>query len=222
MIVITGASDGLGKALAKLYKEAGIQVVNISRRECVYADVNVLYDLSDEGGVLASAETTQKLEGVIDTFVNCAGVLSLEHLGELTWSEIDRVMRINVHAPIQLTSLLIERFKQDGTDIVNIASTAAINTYKGQPVYDASKHALRGFTNDVRLELENYTNRVIGVYPGMFDSEISQKIPGLKIGKSRHPVIPVDSLALLIKTSLDMPKVMEVADIVINRKVIRY
>lgn len=183
--------------------------------------MDVLHDLSDEEGILAAAEVIQKLPERIDAFINCAGVLSLEPLEKVTWPEIDRVMRINVHAPIQLTSLLIERFKHDATDIVYIASTAAIKAYKGQSVYDASKHALRGFADDVRLELEDYANRVIGVYPGMFDSEISQKIPGMKLGKSKHPVIPVESLALLIKTSLDLPKVMEVGDIVINRKVVR-
>lgn len=221
MIVITGASDGLGREIAKLYHEQSEVVVSVSRRKCDYADYNIIVDLSKEEGVREAVQKIEMIRQPIDALILNAGVLTLESLGRVTWSEIDRVMRINSHSPIFFISLLIERLRQEASDIVAIGSTAAINSYKGQPVYSASKSALRGFTNDLRAEFEGTPNRVIGVYPGMFDSEISQKMPGENVSKSKKPVIDTKQLAKLVHATLALPKVMEVSDIVINRKVVR-
>jgi short-subunit dehydrogenase len=88
MIVITGASDGLGHQLAKLYKEAGKTVVNISRRECRYAVHNILENLREGDDIKKAAQAVIDIDEPLEALVNCAGVLSIQPLGEITEDEI--------------------------------------------------------------------------------------------------------------------------------------
>lgn len=144
MIVITGASDGLGLQLAKLYKEAGKTVVNISRRECEFADHNILLSLREGEEIEKAAQSVLAIDEPLEALVNCAGVLSVQPLGEITEDEVKRVMSTNVKSAILLVSNMTDRIKQDGTDIVNVASTVGLIGYADQAVYGASKWAMRG------------------------------------------------------------------------------
>jgi short-subunit dehydrogenase len=77
MIIITGASDGLGKQVAKLYKEAGKKVVNISRRECEYADINICVSLREGEDIKKASDEILQMDEPIEAIINCAGVLSV-------------------------------------------------------------------------------------------------------------------------------------------------
>src|SRR5438876_7188685 len=123
MIVITGASDGLGLEVAKLYKEAGKKVVNISRRESKFADVNLLHDLQKGSEANAAAKEVLEIDEPIEALINCIGVYSNEELGKISDNEAQRALDTNVKAPVLLVSELIERIKQDKADILNVAST---------------------------------------------------------------------------------------------------
>jgi short-subunit dehydrogenase len=84
MIVITGASDGLGLRLAKLYQDAGKKVINLSRRESPYADRNFSVDLSVGSEVIRVAKEIASIEESLEAIVNCAGILSVQPLGKIT------------------------------------------------------------------------------------------------------------------------------------------
>lgn len=217
MIVITGASDGLGKLLAGKFVAAGKQVVNVSRSDSSTATRTIRADLATEAGIEHAADEIIADEEPIELLIHCAGVLSLEPIAELSGAEFDRLFALNVKAPMLLTSKLYGCIIADESDVVIIGSTAATRPHKEQATYDASKWALRGFTNDLRLELQATACRVIGVYPGMFDSEIAQKIPGKSYGKGTNPM-STDKLADLICALVALPKSMEVQDIIIDRK----
>jgi len=216
MIVITGASDGLGRELAKVYQAADKRVVNISRRESEYAADNVLADITDEAALTAAVQAVLAIDEPIEALVNCAGVMSLEPLGKITPREVDRTFGVNVKAAILLVSGLAYRLKQDGSDVVNIASTVGLKAYPDQAAYGASKWAMRGFSQNLQVELKN-TNRVISLCVGGFKSDIAKKVTGEDLPDPENWMNP-DDVAVFMKQILDLPKNMEVSEIIINRK----
>lgn len=219
MIVITGASDGLGLQLAKLYQDAGKKVINISRRESEFADVNISCDLTDYEDIKQSIKLIEELPDKIEALINCAGVLSIQKLGSIDYEEVESVMKVNVQAPIQIVSSLFERIKNDKTDIVNVSSTVGTKAYTEQAAYGSSKWAMRGFSANLQVELKD-TNRVISFCPGGFESRIFEKATGITNQDFTYWMKPED-LAKFMKQILDLPKSMEVSEVIINRKAIR-
>ncbi|MCA9318473.1 SDR family oxidoreductase [Candidatus Saccharibacteria bacterium] len=217
MIVITGASDGLGFALAKLYAERGEKVANISRRECEYAEKNYLCDLADSEQIGNAAKELQNNQEPIAALINCAGVLSVQDLDSIDATELQHVFAVNVEAPILLTSKLIEKLKANGSDIVNIASTVGTKAYASQAAYGASKWALRGFSQNLQLELKSLPNRVISFCPGGFRTKLFEKATGIDNTIQGDWMSPTD-LAAFIITILDLPKNIEVSEVIVNRK----
>jgi len=217
MIVITGASDGLGKQLAKLYKEAGKTVVNVSRSKSEYADHNFLHDLREGDEISAAAKEIRKIDEILEAIVNNAGVMSIETLGNMTPKEVRRLMSTNVEAQILLVSNLLDRIKKDQTDIVNVSSTQGTKGAVGQTIYNASKWAVRGFSANLQAEFAKSQNRVISFCVGGFESEIFEKSAGYR-SKSFGPSMNPTDIASFMKQTLDLPKNMEVSEVIINRK----
>jgi NADP-dependent 3-hydroxy acid dehydrogenase YdfG len=216
MIVITGASDGLGLQIAKVFKDAGKRVINVSRTDSEYADDNLQTDLTNEVSVGGTADAIKQINEPIEALINCAGVMSLEPLNKITSSEIDRTFGVNIKGPMLLVSGLAERLKQDNTDIVNVASTVGLKAYPDQAAYGASKWAMRGFSQNLQIELKA-TNRVISFCVGGFKSDIAKKITGEDLPDPENWMNPED-IATFMKQILDLPKSMEVSEIVINRR----
>jgi uncharacterized protein len=216
MIVITGASDGLGLELAKIYKEAGKKVVNVSRRKSHFADENLSTDLLSEQEIKKAVEHILAIKEPAEALVNCAGVMSLESIGNISASEVDRTFGVNVRAAMLLVSGLAERLKQDRTDIINVASTVGLKAYPDQAAYGASKWAMRGFSQNLQLELKD-TNRVISLCVGGFNSDIAKKVTGKDIPDPENWMNPAD-IAVFIKQMTDLPRSMEVTEVIINRK----
>jgi uncharacterized protein len=216
MIVITGASDGLGLQIARVYKEAGKRVVNVSRRDSQYANDNLQTDLTNEASVGGTVDAIGQMGEPIEALVNCAGVMSLEPLNKVTASELDRVFGVNIKGVILLVSGLADRMKQDGTDIVNVSSTVGLKAYPDQAAYGASKWAMRGFSQNLQIELKD-TNRVISFCVGGFKSDIAKKVHGKDLPDPENWMDPED-IAVFMKQILDLPKGMEVSEIVINRR----
>lgn len=216
MIIITGASDGVGLQVAKLYKEAGKRVVNISRRESEYADLNVVLSLREGKEIEEASKQVLAIDEPIEAIINSIGVFSRESFGEITEDEIKRLMSTNVKAPMLLVSKLFERIKKDEADILNVISTAGIVGKKGEPVYSASKWAERGFTKSLQEELKDTPCRVISFCPGGIRTGFSEKALGFDA--SSEDWMSSEAVAGLIKSILDLPKNMEVSEIVLNRK----
>ncbi|MES2630436.1 MAG: SDR family NAD(P)-dependent oxidoreductase [Patescibacteria group bacterium] len=217
-VVVTGGSDGLGKALVDSLVASGFRVVNVSRRKNDKADVNILSDLSTADGIKNATESILKIETPLKAIIYSAGVLSFNDASSVNEIDYERVFSINTKAPMFMTSELLDRLKTDETDIVIINSVAGIQSYPAQILYNSSKAALHSYTKDLRETLSSTASRVIGIYPGMLDTDMAQKIPDGAMPKSKHPAISPTALADYIVYTINLPKVMEVSDIVINRK----
>lgn len=218
MYVVIGGSDGLGKALVASIKSVNAKVMNISRRSNDLADFNISCDLTTEEGISKAVDKIKDTIEPLTAIIISAGVFSFKDVGELDKNEYSRTFDINTKAPLLLISPLIEKIKQEKADIIFINSTAGLKPYKHQTLYNASKAALRSFTDDLRAELAETASRVIGIYPGMIDTDLAQKLPEGPLPKSKHSMISPKALADYIIYTQQLPKSIEVSDIILDRK----
>jgi short-subunit dehydrogenase len=217
MIVITGASQGLGKELSKLYIGEGKKVIGLARSNCEAGVEHIKTDLLNEQSINNAAKQILAADDPIEAIINCAGVYSEEALGQLTAAELERVFQTNVFAPMLLVAKLIGRIKTDGSDIVNVSSTVGTKAYSDQAAYGSSKWALRGFSYNLQLELKTFPCRVVSFCPGGFQSNLVKNFNGSEIADPEN-WMAADDVAKYLKQILELPKNMEVSEVTINRK----
>lgn len=217
MIVITGASDGLGKELANLFVADGKRVVCLSRNSADSKTEYIQVDLLSEESINAAAQTINDAEEKLEALINCAGVLSVEKIESLTSTEVDKVLGTNIRGPMLLTSRLMEKIKRDGADIVNVSSSVGTKAYSDQAAYGASKWAVRGFSANLQVELKGTPCRVISFCPGGFKTKLFEKATGVDNTNEDRWMSAID-VAKFLKQLLELPKNMEVSEVVINRK----
>jgi len=220
MIVITGASDGLGKELATLMVNSGKRVIGLSRSACGEGVEHIVTDLTSEMDIEQAANKINVDSEPLEALINCAGVLSIEKVESLTSKKVDRVLATNIRAPLLLTSRLMDKIKRDGADIVNVASTVGLKGYVDQAAYGASKWAIRGFSANLQTELKDYPSRVISFCTGGFDSKIFQKATG-QINEDFTFWMKAENVAQCLKQLLELPKNMQITEIIIDRKQVK-
>lgn len=218
MIIITGASDGLGREVAKLYQANGANVINVSRRECEFATVNILADLTKIDDIDMVATRIADMPDEVEAVVNCVGVWGEEAIANMTEVETDLLLATNIKAPMLFISRLMDRIKRDGSDIVNVISTAGLKGNKDHMAYAASKWGERGFTEALRSELKDTESRVVSFYPGGMKTKFFEKNLGEDITEDGSYWMDPAAVALCLKQLLDLPKNIEISEITLNRK----
>lgn len=173
-VVLTGASGGIGLAIATALCASGARVLAVARHREPLLPLLERYprnlfwigaDLtshSDRRDVLAEAESI----GGINLVINAAGVNHFAMLEQLEDTEINAMLAVNISAPICLTRLLLPLLKQaDSAMVVNVGSTYGSIGYPGYATYCATKFALRGFSEALRRELADTRVSVLYVAP---------------------------------------------------------
>ena len=214
-IIMTGASDGLGKELAKLCVEENIEVISLSRSKPDYPCIHIKTDLADDKSITKAVEEIKSKYADFDTLIHCAGLYSDQPIGSITYEELEATMRVNALAPIFLTSQLFELVKKNEADVLNITSTAGLKGQANHIAYGASKYAQRGFGDNLRADLSKTLCRVINIYPGGMNTNFFKKYNGSD--KAADFMNPAD-VAVQIFSVLKLPKNIEVSEITINRK----
>ena len=193
-VLITGAASGLGRLMAERFLEKGAsrlvlwdinqETLDQAVRDLGDAATGHLVDIANPEEVRTAAADA----GPIDILVNNAGIIVGKPAAEHTAADIDRTMGVNALGPMHLTAAILPgMIKRERGHVVNIASAAGMVANPHMAAYVASKFALTGWSESVRLEMEREETgvRVTTVQPyyintGMFDGVRSPIVPILK------------------------------------------
>lgn len=181
--LVTGASSGIGRAVAVALAETGAQVVGLGR------DLPALHALAETDGVtvlrvdLESAGELQRFVEQslsdlppVDTLVNCAGSGRFGPLAEHSAADLDRLIDVNVRAPISLTRAVLPGMRQRGRGrVVNVASIAGRLGVPNETVYSATKGALAVFSRALDAELAGTGVGVTVVVPGVVQTSFFER-----------------------------------------------
>lgn len=215
-VIITGVTGGLGSELSNIFIDKGVEVIGISRSKPMKGVIHIRADLSKESDVEKAVGVINDKYPEFDCLINSAGVLSVQELENLDFKEIDNLFKVNVLAPMKLVSGLIENIKSNEADIVNVGSSVGFKAYERQCAYGASKWAVRGMNENMQLELKKTKCRIIGFNPGGFKSDLFEKATGKKADLDDY-MEPKDLAEFMIQI-LELPKKLEVSEVIINRK----
>jgi NAD(P)-dependent dehydrogenase (short-subunit alcohol dehydrogenase family) len=168
VIVITGASSGIGRATAIDAARAGATVVLLARNEqalneaCAEATEGggsahpIVTDVGDREAVERAAQEVLTRFGRVDTWINNAGVYAVAPVERMTSEEMEQVIRVNVLGVIYGSKAVLPHFIERGTGVlINVASVVGTRATPLLAAYSASKHAVKGFTESLRLEMEH-------------------------------------------------------------------
>jgi short-subunit dehydrogenase len=215
-IVITGGSDGIGKALAESFSSE-FQVTVLARNAAKLEDLSarlgcnfVVCDVRKFEEVEAAfAEITSKY-GAVDILINNAGLIVNGDLTETPYETIDAVMSTNAMGAIFVTKACLENMKprKQGL-IINVISTAGITAKPNRSVYNASKWAMTGFTKAIQEEAAGYGVRVTGFYPGTTKTDLFKKA-GLPIS---GPALETAQIVKAIRFAIDADDTMFLAEL---------
>ena len=170
--LVTGAASGIGEAMARAFVAQGAHVVladqNAEALRKVAADLapssqSHTFDQAD----LSSIEALAAAAGDVDILINNAGIALREPLVDLNWTDLRRLIDVNLVGPVALTRLIGETMvrRRSGT-IINISSQMAFNGARHRSVYSSTKAAISQFTKSAALEWGPYGIRVNCIAPG--------------------------------------------------------
>ena len=183
--VVTGGGGFIGRAIAIALAADGHDIalwdlddgaLDASRAAIVGAHPGTsvsthAFDLTDDGAVAAAAESTAGHHGGIDVLVNCAGVFYLTPIDDLDMAAWDRMLAINLRAPVACIRACLPSMVARGAGaIVNISSISAVVARQANLAYSASKAALLRVTRDLALDLAEHGIRVNAITPGSTDT----------------------------------------------------
>jgi 3-oxoacyl-[acyl-carrier protein] reductase len=214
--LITGGSEGIGRATAFAFGRAGYKVGICSRTEAKVRET--LADLKKEGieaagaaGDVGDAEQAGWIAesligqlGEIGVLVNNAGVLIAKPFEELSLDDWDTTMSTNVRSLYLMTRTVLPamRRRREGS-IVNVASLAGRNGFAGGTAYTASKHAVLGFSRSLMLETRKDNIRVIAICPGSVATSMMQDQPMLKSEPKK--ILQAEDVASTIVHAVGLP-----------------
>ncbi len=197
--IVTGASSGIGRAVAALFAKEGAKVVAAARRaerledlKNEIADGNfageifpISVDVSNDDDLKKLVDSTLEKYGTIDILINNAGILdeykSLENIEEDLWM---KVFEVNVHAVMKLSKLVLPTMQENkkGT-IINTASVGGLHGMRGGLAYVSSKHAVVGMTKNIAFTYASEGIRCNAIAPGSIGTEIGTNVknPDMKV-----------------------------------------
>jgi all-trans-retinol dehydrogenase (NAD+) len=215
-VLITGGASGIGKIMVRLMLERKAKVIiwdinqeSIDRTIAEFSNKGEIFgysvDVSNLEQIQATAKKVKSEIGIVDVLINNAGIIVGKYFNEHTASEISKTMDINANAPMYITMEFLEdMMSQNSGHICNIASSGGLVSNPKMSVYAASKWALIGWSDSLRLEMKQLDKKVnvttimpYYINTGLFDGV-----------KSKIPILEPEAAALTIVKAIEKNKKM--------------
>ncbi len=231
VVLITGASSGIGAGIARELAKAGATVVLGARRterleeladEIRRTGGKVMtrkLDVTDRTDVASFADAARHEFGRIDVIVNNAGIMPLSLMASMKVDEWDRMVDVNIKGVLYgVAAVLPEMTERGSGHIINIASIGALQVVPTAAVYCATKFAVRVISDGLRQE--NDRVRVTCIHPGVVESELASTItdPVAAEGMKTYRAIALapDAIARAVRFAIEQPEDVDVNEIVVR------
>ncbi|GGA24502.1 SDR family oxidoreductase [Paenibacillus physcomitrellae] len=234
VILITGASSGIGEATAKLLAQYGGKVVLAARREerlqALTAEINQLggeavfhkADVTSSADMEKLAQFALQQYGRIDVLVNNAGIMPVSRLSELRVADWERMIDVNIKGVLYGIAAVLPMMKQQQAGhIINVASVAGHEISPTSSVYSASKFAVRAITEGLRQE-ESPSSRIRStiISPGMTESELLNTVTSPEVQAMAGPIkqlaMSPNAIARAIAYAINEPEEIGVNEIILR------
>ena len=231
VIVITGASSGLGEAAARHLSQEGATVVLGARRaeriKALADEINkkggkalaITTDVTKAQQVKALVDIAVKLFGRIDVLINNAGLMPQSTLNRYRIDEWDKMIDVNIKGVLYgIAAALPHMEQQKSGHIINVSSVAGHKVRPGGVVYSATKHAVRVISEGLRQEVKQYNIRTTIISPGAVDTELPNSITEADVAENMKKfyadvAIPADSFARVVAFAISQPDEMDINEI---------
>lgn len=176
IVCVTGASSGIGEALAEAFAAAGAKVVGVARR-AVDGTPSVQADLNDLEAIAETARAVAAVHGAPDILINAAGVNPRKHADELTLADWSQTLDLNLAAPFFLAQALVPAMKAKGWGrIVNIASLQTERAFPAGVAYGASKAGVGQLTRAMAEAWSSSGITANAIAPGFFPTALAKAV----------------------------------------------
>jgi NADP-dependent 3-hydroxy acid dehydrogenase YdfG len=231
VVVITGASSGLGEATARLLSAQGASVVLGARRqdriqllahELTGAGgkaIAIATDVTDRGQVSKLVDTAAQTYGRVDVMINNAGLMPQAPLDRFKFDEWDRMIDVNLKGVLYgIAAALPYMQQQKSGHFINVSSVAGHKVGPGFAVYAATKFAVRALSEGLRQEVKPYNIRTTVISPGAVATELpdSTTDPDTAVrvrGFYAAAAIPADSFARTVAFAISQPEDVDINEI---------
>jgi NADP-dependent 3-hydroxy acid dehydrogenase YdfG len=231
VVLITGASSGIGEATARTLAEAGATVVlgarRIERLQKLVQEIEAAggkamakaMDVTNQAEVAAFAEEARGRFGKIDVIVNNAGVMPLSPMSALKVDEWDRMVDVNIKGTLYGIAAVLPAMNEQGFGhVINIASTGGHVVSPTAAVYCATKFAVRAISEGLRQE--NDKIRVTVISPGVTESELADSISDPKgreeMKEYRKVAISPFAIARAIRFAVEQPADVDTTEMIVR------
>ncbi len=232
VVIITGASSGLGEATARRLAKNGAKLMLAARREDRLQDLVAeigqdggtakyqVTDVTDQSQVKALAKATKDAYGRIDVLVNNAGLMPLSPLAETKVDEWERMVDVNIKGVLYgIAAVMPVMLQQESGHIINLSSVAGHKVFPGGTVYCATKFAAKAISEGIRLE-SNGKIRSTNISPGAVDTELTNTISHDETAEQVEQLygvaIDADAIARAIAYAIEQPEDVDVNEMIIR------
>ncbi|HLT94686.1 MAG TPA: SDR family oxidoreductase [Membranihabitans sp.] len=226
VVVITGASRGIGRAISEKLASQGYDLALCARSPSPLTDLHASlalsypslkffsksFDLVDRSAIDQFAQGVLEFFGRVDVLINNAGIFQPGSILNETPDIYDRVMRTNVDGPFFMTkAFLPHMIEARAGQIINMCSVSSIQAHRHNVSYTISKHALHGFGKSLREEVREYGIRVTNILPGATwtDSWAGVQLPADRLMEATN-------IAEVVTTAIQLDKNSVMEDVIIR------
>jgi NADP-dependent 3-hydroxy acid dehydrogenase YdfG len=230
VVVITGASSGLGEATARFLSAQGATVVlgarRVDRLRLLADELNgsggkalaITTDVTDYDQVKRLVDAAVQTYGRVDVIINNAGLMPSSPLERLKIDDWNRMIDVNIKGVLYGIAAALPYMKeQKAGHIINVSSVAGHKVRAGGAVYAATKHAVRALSEGLRQEVKPYNIRTTVISPGVVDTELPNTVTEPDIAESMRKVyeigIPPESFARAVAFAMSQPDDVDVNEI---------